>query len=226
VPHQFRAAGVPGGGRLASDALSRDTAKVSLTLQDWRRRVAAAYAAARVITEIDPVEAWTHWRQERDELFAQHPDSPLEDRAGFTGLPFAAYDPAWCFDAPVQRAEPLTLDVQTSDGVVPLRRIGVARLPFGTLDVWWVAVYGGGLFVPFADATNGTTSYGGGRYLVDTVKGADLGGAAGELRLDFNYAYHPSCFYSPRWSCPLAPAGNRLAVPVAAGERATADRSS
>jgi uncharacterized protein (DUF1684 family) len=199
---------------------------VSLTLQDWRRRVASAYAAARVIAEIDPVEAWTHWRRERDELFAHHPDSPLEDRDGFAGLPFAPYDPAWCFDAPVHAAEPLALDVPTSDGVVPLRRIGVAEVPFGTLDVWWVAVYGGGVFVPFADATNGTTSYGGGRYLLDTVKGADLGGHAGELRLDFNYAYHPSCFYSTRWSCPLAPTGNRLAVPVAVGELATADRSS
>ena len=77
----------------------------------------------------------------------------------------------------------------------------------------------GGLFLPFADATNGRDTYGGGRYLLDTVKGADLGGTTTTLVLDFNFAYHPSCAYDPRWSCPLAPPGNRLPGPVEAGER-------
>ena len=37
--------------------------------------------------------------------------------------------------------------------------------------------------------------------------------------LDFNYAYHPSCAYDPRWVCPLAPPENQLALPVRTGER-------
>ena len=65
----------------------------------------------------------------------------------------------------------------------------------------------------------GTTTYGGGRYLLDTVKGADLGTEDGRLVLDFNYAYNPSCAYDPSWACPLAPPGNRLAIAVEAGER-------
>jgi uncharacterized protein len=40
-----------------------------------------------------------------------------------------------------------------------------------------------------------------------------------DVTLDFHYAYHPSCVYSPRWACPLAPPDNRLPVPVRAGER-------
>jgi len=76
-----------------------------------------------------------------------------------------------------------------------------------------------GLFLPFGDTTNGTTTYGGGRYLLDTAKGADLGGDDGGLVLDFNFAYNPSCAYDPRWVCPLAPPGNRLPVGVEAGER-------
>ena len=80
-------------------------------------------------------------------------------------------------------------------------------------------MYGGGVFLPFRDETNGATTYGAGRYVLDTVKGADLGGADGRLVVDFNYAYHPSCAYDPRWSCPLAPATNRLVGPVEAGER-------
>ena len=71
----------------------------------------------------------------------------------------------------------------------------------------------------FADQTSGSETYGGGRYLLDTIKGSDLGGGGAELILDFNFAYNPSCCYDPRWSCPLAPPANRLAVPVKAGER-------
>ncbi|MEM6285406.1 MAG: DUF1684 domain-containing protein, partial [Chloroflexota bacterium] len=88
----------------------------------------------------------------------------------------------------------------------------------GTLGVFWIEGYGGGIFVPFRDGTNGTGSYGGGRYLYDTIKGADLGGTDTEMVLDFNYAYHPSCYYNERWVCPLAPPQNHLQFPVPAGE--------
>ena len=68
------------------------------------------------------------------------------------------------------------------------------------------------------DGTAGTTSYGGGRYLLDTAKGADLGGDVDSLIIDLNFAYHPSCRYNPEWVCPLAPAGNTTSIPVNAGE--------
>lgn len=89
------------------------------------------------------------------------------------------------------------------------------------LSVFWLEGYGGGLFLPFRDATSGGETYGAGRYLLDTIKGADLGGdpARGELLLDFNLAYHPSCAYDPRWNCPLAPRENWLSVAVPVGER-------
>jgi uncharacterized protein (DUF1684 family) len=87
------------------------------------------------------------------------------------------------------------------------------------LTLLWLEGYGGGLFLPFRDATCGVETYGGGRYLLDQVKGADLGvRAEGDLVLDFNFAYHPSCAHDPRWTCPLAPPGNVIAQPVRAGE--------
>jgi uncharacterized protein (DUF1684 family) len=194
---------------------------MTLTLLDWRRRVAALYAAARAAT--DPEAGWRAWRDGRDELFAAHPDSPLDAaaREGFRGLPFAPYDPALRFDVVVAPAEPQRLEVPTAgDGVVPFERIGAVDLDgLGRLDVWWLDSYGGGVFVPLRDGSAGTTTYGGGRYLLDTVKGADLGGAGGRLVVDLNFAYHPSCTYDPRWSCPLAPEGNRLGTAVAAGEQ-------
>ena len=92
----------------------------------------------------------------------------------------------------------------------------------GSLDVWRLASYGGGLFVPVKDASagQGGGTYGGGRYLLDTVKGADLGGSDGSLVLDFNFAYNPSCAYDPAWACPLAQPGNTVAVEIPVGERA------
>ena len=87
-----------------------------------------------------------------------------------------------------------------------------------SLDVWRLTSYGGGIFVPFRDGTAGTSTYGAGRYLIDTIKGADLGGDASGLVVDFNFAYNPSCAYDSAWVCPLAPPGNRLAAPVRGGE--------
>jgi uncharacterized protein (DUF1684 family) len=188
----------------------------SVELLGWRRATAAMYADARA--QHNPAVAWERWRRRRDRLFGEHPQSPIEDRTRFTGLPYPAYAPDLRFVAAIQPAAPVRLDVATSDGVLPLHRIGRLGLPVGSLDVWWIAVYGGGVFVPFADASNGDTSYGGGRYLLDTIKGADLGGDGDRLVVDFNFAYHPSCYYSPRWSCPLPPASNRLDVRIDAGE--------
>ena len=195
----------------------------TLTLLDWRRRVAALYAEVRA--SADPAAAHAVWRAGRDELLATHPDSPLlpEARQGFSGLPVAAYDPAWRFEVEVDGdVEPAHLEVPTgTDGVVPFDRIGVAHLPgVGSLDVWALRSYGGGVFVPVKDAGAGPRTYGGGRYLLDTVKGADLGGdaASGRLVLDLNFAYNPSCAYDPAWACPLAPPGNVLDVEVPVGE--------
>ena len=196
---------------------------MSLTLLDWRRRVAALYADVRTTSGADPEGALARFRAGRDALFAAHPDSPLSPGAR-RPLPYAPHDPGLRFEAAVDTdVAPERLSLATSDATpFAVERIGRVRLPVGDLDVWWLLAYGGGLFVPFSDATAGDTTYGGGRYLLDTAKGADLGGGDGRLVVDFNYAYHPSCFYDPRWVCPLAPPGNRLGGRVDAGELAVA----
>jgi uncharacterized protein (DUF1684 family) len=195
---------------------------MSLTLLDWRRRVRDLYAEVRAS---DPVRGHDVWRRGRDELFATHPDSPLlpADRASFTGLPVAPYDPGLRFEVAVDTdVAPKRMEVATAtDGVVPFERIGTVGLPgLGELDVWWLDSYGGGVFLPLKDRTAGRDTYGGGRYVLDTVKGADLGGdvRAGQLVVDLNFAYNPSCAYDPAWVCPLAQPGNTLDVAVAAGE--------
>ncbi len=106
----------------------------------------------------------------------------------------------------------------------PFARSGGLQAALGSeLTFYWLLGYGGGVFLPFADATSGRETYGAGRYLLDTIKGADLGAAPdGRVRLDFNFAYNPSCAYSPRYVCPLAPAANRLPAAIRAGERTPA----
>ena len=195
-----------------------------LDLLDYRRRVFALYA--RVRAEADPARACEAWTAERNDLFASHPQSalPPERRAGFGGLAYFAHDPAGRVLADVATAERRRYELASSDGgTMAFDRVGVAHFALGgascELELYWLTAYGGGLFVPFADATAGAETYGAGRYLLDTVKGADLGARDGRLVLDFNLAYNPSCSYDPRWSCPLAPPPNRLAIPVRMGER-------
>jgi uncharacterized protein len=195
-----------------------------LDLLDFKRRVHALYA--RVRAEPDPARGFAAWVAERDDLYAHHPQSalPPERRDGFGGLAYFDHDPAGRVLADVVPAEHRRYDIGASTGdTMAFDRIAVARFALGgepcELELYWLAGYGGGLFVPFADATAGEETYGAGRYLLDTVKGADLGTRGDRLVLDFNLAYNPSCSYDPRWSCPLAPPPNRLAIPVRMGER-------
>jgi uncharacterized protein (DUF1684 family) len=200
----------------------------SLQLADWRRRVFGLYAGVRQLSIHDPAAGHELWKSGRDELFAGHPQSPLlpDDRATFTGLRVPRYDPEWRFELEVRRTEEpvrITIDSAT-DGPIPFSLVGTVRVPYlGTLDVWRLTGYGGGLFVPVKDGLAGAPggTYGGGRYLIDTVKGADLGpGADGDsLVIDFNFAYNPSCAYDPSWSCPLAQPGNTLREEIPVGER-------
>jgi len=195
-----------------------------LDVADWRRRVFALYEQVRA--NPDAAAAHALWKEGRDQLFVHHAASALmeADRPGFTGLPVADYDPAWRFELEVEPAEEGHFDYETgTDGVVPFERIGLVRIPeVGSLDVWRLTTYGGGIFVPVKDALKGKHggTYGGGRYLLDTIKGADLGSdpAANTLVLDFNFAYNPSCAYDPAWACPLAPITNTVPVEIPVGE--------
>jgi len=193
-------------------------------LADWRRRVSELYAAVRA--QEDPERGHALWRAGRDELLRTHAQSPLlrDDPMRADGIPYWPYDRDMRFELPLTPpSEPLRRAVPTDgQGTTTMRLLGRVELPRpleASLDVWWLEQYGGGLFLPLRDGTAGGATYGGGRYALDTAKGADLGGAAGSLVVDLNFLYHPSCRYNPEWQCPLAPAGNVITAPVYAGER-------
>jgi uncharacterized protein len=194
----------------------------AVVLADWREQVARLYLAQ----PRDGEAGAAAWRRARDRLFLTHPASALtaEQRRQVDGLAWFPYDPAARVQAslgPVEGDE-LAIDTGGEDGTVRYRRVGRLATPFGDLTLFWILAYGGGLFLPFRDATAGQETYGAGRYLTDTVKGTFGRGLvveSGRVTLDFNYAYNPSCAYNARWACPLAPPENRLDAPVRAGER-------
>jgi uncharacterized protein (DUF1684 family) len=171
------------------------------------------------------------FRASRDELFAKHSQSALdqEQKREFHGLHYFPSNPAMCIEAGVETdVEPLVQSI-AMNAEEAMTMTTVARLHFTlegvkvTLSLYWLNIYGGGLFLPFRDTTCPAESYGGGRYLFDTIKGSDFLPVPGASRsehilLDFNYAYNPSCAYNDRWVCPLAPFENRLKVPIRAGE--------
>jgi hypothetical protein len=194
-----------------------------LELLDWKRRIFDLYSEVRRTP--DPAAAWEHWRAVRDELFRTHPQSPLtpEGHEQFSGVDYFPYDPALRVLAAVEHADEEVREIAGSAGsATRFRRFGRARFELDgvpqMLELFWLDAYGGGVFLPIADATSGKETYGGGRYVLDTVKGSDLGEHEGRLVLDFNFAYNPSCAYDPRWACPLTPPANRLEIGVRAGE--------
>jgi len=193
-----------------------------IDLVDWRRRVGDLYRHQDV----------EDFRRARDELFKRHPQSPIEpdERDAFDHLSSFAYDPSYRVSALFEPGpgDELVIDTGGADGAITYRR--AARLVFQldgqpcSLTVLSLVQYAGGLFVPFKDATSGRETYGGGRYLFDTAKDTDghvleVAPGSAEATIDFNYAYNPSCVYSARWACPLAPPENTLKMPVRAGER-------
>jgi uncharacterized protein len=197
----------------------------AIDLVDWRRRVGDLY-------RISGPAAIAELRRGRDELFKSHPQSPIEpeEHAAFSGLKYFAPDPAYRVKARFEEGagDEMVIETGGADGAIHFRRAG--RLTFELngepceLTVLRLQQYGGGLFLPFKDATSGHETYGGGRYLFDTAKNTDglvlditLGSP--DVTIDFNYAYNPSCVYSARWACPLAPPENTLKVAVRAGEQ-------
>jgi uncharacterized protein len=195
----------------------------TLDLWDYRRKVANIYARVR---GMDPGSGRALWASARDGLLRTHPQSPLpiQERDSFTGLPYWPYDPALRVNGIVEPTPPSEiLLAHSGDGATPARSFGRATFNLGSTDLslvmYWLDDYGGGVFVPFGDSTNGTETYGGGRYLIDSAKGADLGHEGNRVLLDFNFAYHPSCVHDTRWSCPLPPTENRLPISIRGGER-------
>jgi uncharacterized protein (DUF1684 family) len=196
-----------------------------IELADYRRLVSEIYARTRD-SQTSPEDRWRRFCADRDKLFRTHPQTSLSpgQASEFTRLRYYPYNQDLRFKLPIEQAidDNLIHEDLQEDGLTRMKRIGHITFTISdqlvSLTLFWFLGYGGGLFLPFQDSTNGKETYAGGRYLLDTIKGADLGIEANQIIIDFNFAYNPSCAYNSRWHCPLAPPENRLSVPINAGE--------
>jgi len=146
---------------------------------------------------------------------------PPERRSAFRGLDYYDVNPDYRFVVPFQkRATSDTVMLAESTGRIrPQVQVGYVTVPLPPGDVQLAVFRGasddprGRLWVPFADATNGESTYSAGRYV-------DLTRTEGDsVVVDYNLAYNPTCAYNPEYACPLPPEKNRLSVPIPAGEK-------
>jgi uncharacterized protein (DUF1684 family) len=163
-------------------------------------------------------------RTAKDAAFASNgSDSPVPaaDKARLLPLAYFPIDEAYHVPARLAPAPgEVALEIPTSTGQRRrMRRAGQLRFSVKGQPLTLTAFVEENdqvmqrLFVPFGDATNGTETYVGGRYLdLDRT-------ATGLYDLDFNRAYNPYCVYNPQYDCPYPPRENRLATPIRSGER-------
>ena len=195
------------------------------------------HAAGHQHEPVDYAEAVEAYRADKDHYFKHGHGSPIPigERDAFVGLSYFPVDPELVFEDRTLQAylgnEPQRFAIPTSDGGLrPAHRAGSLQFELAG-ELRSLAAYViddpsahvhdvddmddglSTLFVPFLDETSGHETYGAGRYL-DLEPEDD-----GTYSLDFNLAYHPSCVYDVRFSCPLTPAENRLPIRIEAGER-------
>ncbi|WP_254280310.1 DUF1684 domain-containing protein [Haloarcula marina] len=165
-------------------------------------------------------------RAEKDEFFAEHPQSPIppEERDEFDGLRYYDPDEAYRVAATVTRHDdPESVAMETTAG----QSVQYRHVVTFTFDIKGetheLAGYrqardeDAALFVPFRDKTTGHQTYEHGRYMELEVDGELADGDT--VTLDFNLAYAPFCAYSETFSCPLPPETNWLETTIEAGER-------
>ncbi len=183
--------------------------------------------ANQAVDSLDTVSEIKLFQKELNAEYADSEKSPLkpEDRKNFNGLDFFPIDTTYRVLAKFVRTPnetPFGMPTSTERMSVEVKygelhfvlggkemKLSIYQSP-GLVNIPEFRDY---LFLPFTDETNGSETYGGGRYIDFRIPKGD------EMILDFNKAYNPYCAYNEKYSCPIPPAENRLDVPIKAGVR-------
>jgi uncharacterized protein (DUF1684 family) len=154
-----------------------------------------------------------------DRLGVRVKDSAAAGRKEFHGIDGYAIDPKWRVAARFEPYRPKrSIPIPNVLGNVTQEpSSGAVVFSIGGREYRLDAVDEEGeedLFLIFGDRTNGTATYGAGRFLYAPRPGPD-----GKTFVDFNKAYNPPCAFTAYATCPLPPPQNRLPVAVTAGEK-------
>lgn len=160
-----------------------------------------------------------HVIRRADDLAVRIKDDESPARRAFTHIDYYPIDPRWRIEARFERYDPgRTVAVPTVLGAEESYSVpGAVVFRHGDdahrLDVF-LEEGETDLFVVFGDLTNGSETYGGGRFLYAPPPAED-----GIVVVDFNKAYNPPCVFTPFATCPLPIPQNKLQVRVEAGEK-------
>jgi uncharacterized protein len=197
----------------------------------WRADAAAVYVEGVDRTDrLEPVEGAPGLYVEDGErrievirrtgsvaLRVHDPKSP--HLARYRGIP--AYDPgeSWRVRGTFTAFErPRTITTGAVVGGLEHHHDAVGTIEFDlgerTFELVAFGRHDGTLHVLFTDATSGVTTYPGARSLPVAEPEAD-----GTVILDFNRASNLPCSFTDYATCPVAPAENKLAIAVEAGEK-------
>ncbi len=199
-----------------ADWLSRETSKVK----------------TEEITHSAPIKAYpifTTWQEEQNEKFRDPAKTPLSpaQMTEFEYLEFFPYDSTFQIEATFELLKDGRIfEMPTTTDRRPLyKEYGMAYFNINGIDAQ-LKIYRGvedeatqqfsdHLFLPYYDATSGTSTYGGGRYIILDIPQGDT------IVIDFNESFNPYCAYSKSWSCPITPYENNLQnIAIKAGTKA------
>lgn len=167
----------------------------------------------------------TDWQRKVNSDFKDASKSPLKkkDLKSFKSLDFFPFNSDFVVTATLERTpDSKWFNMKTTSGEVSRERIyGILSFRLKGND-FKLNVYQGEehlqteqfvdyLFLPFLDDTNGDSTYPGGRYIDLRIPMGDT------IEIDFNKAYNPYCAYNEKFSCPIVPRENYLAIKVEAG---------
>ena len=165
------------------------------------------------------------WQKSQNEKFKDTEKSPLTEKGleKFDHLEFFDYNSKYVIKAKLTYtpfSSPFKMKT-TTDRLPEYKKFAIASFEldgvkcelslYQNTELITKKGYENYLFIPYNDLTNGSGSYGGGRYIDVEKSGSD------DIIINFNKSYNPYCAYNPKYSCPIPPRENTLNVKIKAG---------
>jgi uncharacterized protein (DUF1684 family) len=169
----------------------------------------------------DPyVSSIEEFRSDVRKRFLETEYSPLRTGKALSGLRYFDPDPSYritCQFRPLERKGEGFAMTMNDGQEAPFFEVGEIRFTLNGFDCRLSVYKREGFdffFIPYKDRSNGSLTYGGGRFVdFDPESVVD-----GEVEVDFNRSYNPWCHYDSEMPCPMPPEKNTLPVSMPVGE--------
>jgi uncharacterized protein (DUF1684 family) len=201
----------------------KDAHKEKITIKDKTGQAVTDSKAINLLTTPEGVYT-SHWKdfiwvviQREDKVGVRFRNLKAKTLLEFQGIERFPVDAKWRIKAKVIPQNQNPLMIMNVLGQNTAQKHGgqlVFEMEGKTYRLDAIDEGGIRLFVAFADATSGKTTYGSGRFIELEKPDAD-----GFTYIDFNKAYNPPCAFTEFATCPLPPPQNRMNIAIPAGEK-------